>query len=116
MSHETNQSTNQSTNQPTTRFEKKELLESLRRGEKTVTFQKVDGTKRRMRCTRSRVLVPESEFRKIAANSGTRLGAEDLPTEGKSLRAADNPNIVSVWDLDNQAWRSFRVDSVLSLE
>lgn len=66
----------------------------------TVTFTKVDGTERVMNCT----LNPD----KIPAL---------LTEEGSSPKKphAENANVLAVYDLDNNGWRSFRVDSVKSI-
>jgi hypothetical protein len=70
---------------------KKILKESVA----NVIFSKADGSERKMRCS---------------------LRAEDLPPvesskiEGSSKKPSTT--VVSVWDLDNQGWRSFRIDSV----
>lgn len=65
-----------------------------------VKFMKTDGTERNMKCTLLTQFLPISDVKKIE--------------EGKMK--AGNENILAVWDLDNQGWRSFRIDSVLSFE
>lgn len=72
-----------------------ELKEQLQSAVGIVTFTKADGTERVMRCT---------------------LQSEALPqrtTESESARP-ENPNVLSVWDLENSGWRSFKVDAVKS--
>ena len=78
-----------------------ELKQQLSDNVVTVVFEKKDGTTRTMRCT---------------------LLAEYLPTklvpEGPQLlqeARAENENVLSVWDLDNGGWRSFRIDSIKSI-
>ena len=68
------------------------LTELLRSGIVEVTFTKVDGTERVMRCTLQQQYLPES-----------------IEKEGVKVR---NPDVQSVWDIDINAWRSFRFDSV----
>lgn len=72
-----------------------ELKETLQNGVVTVVFEKVDGTIREMKCT---------------------LLTEYLPMETTQLlqesTRVENPNVLSVWDVENNGWRSFRVDSV----
>lgn len=69
----------------------KGILES---GEITVIFTKKDGTDRTMRCTRSTELIPvrteqsEKVVRKI------------------------NEDVLPVYDLDDNHWKSFRYDSI----
>ena len=58
----------------------------------TVVFTKVNGETRRLRCTLQENLLPVKE----------------TEWNGRS-----SENVVSVWDVDNQGWRSFRKDSVI---
>ncbi len=81
---------------------KHELKEMLVNGVVTVTFVKVDGTERTMKCT----LMPEYVPATVA--QGQQLLTESLPK-------AENPNTISVWDIESQGWRSFRIDSVTML-
>jgi hypothetical protein len=74
---------------------KKLLVENIL----SVTFKKKDGTERVMKCT---------------------LMAEHLPVtekheddEAKKDKKQSDTNI-AVWDLDKNAWRSFRIDSIVS--
>jgi hypothetical protein len=63
-----------------------------------VVFEKKDGSSRRMFCT---------------------LIDEFLPSKGEQiLTQANEPsdNIITCWDLEHNDWRSFRLDSVKSLE
>jgi hypothetical protein len=68
----------------------------LHEGEVWVTFRKKDGTERKMHCT-------------LAEN---RIPAEKLP---KGTGKAKNSDALAVFDVENQAWRSFRFDSVMKL-
>lgn len=81
---------------------KYELKQILENGVATVIFTKVDGTEREMKCT----LLPEYLPQDVAP--GQQLLTEVLPK-------AENPNILAVWDIESQGWRSFRVDSVKTL-
>lgn len=74
-------------------MEKSSLIEALWSGDVSVTFTKKDGTERIMKCTLQESKIP-SEF--------TPKG-----TERKV-----NDQIIAVFDLENQGWRSFRLDSV----
>lgn len=58
-----------------------------------VRFQKVDGTIREMKCTLSPELLPDTP----------RTDAETISV---------NPDILRVYDMEKEDWRSFRVDSV----
>lgn len=76
-------------------FTKENLIELLRNNVVTVTFMKVDGTERVMKCTLMAEYVPNAP-----TNNGQVLLQE---SESKA---------VSVWDTEVNGWRSFRVDSV----
>jgi hypothetical protein len=84
-------------------FDKYELKELLSGTVSTVVFTKVDGTEREMKCT----LLPEYLPAKPVVD-GQQLLTESLPR-------AENPNTMSVWDLESNGWRSFRTDSVKSV-
>ena len=71
------------------------LLEALKNHKCTVTFIKVNGETRVMPCTLKEDLVPKVEHK----------GTKKL-----------NEAVVSVWCLDKQEWRSFRVDNVVDLQ
>lgn len=70
------------------------LVTVLRNNIAIVTFQKVNGDIREMQCTLKPSVIP--------------------PLKGSNH--ARNLNVVPVWDLEKDAWRSFRLDSVQSLE
>jgi hypothetical protein len=73
-----------------------QLSELLKNNVMTVTFTKVDGTERTMRCT----LLPEY--------LPPETGSKQMLTEGVR-------NNLSVWDVEAGGWRSFRVDSVKNI-
>lgn len=79
-------------------MERSEMLLRLRDQSQLVTFTKADGTTREMRCT-----LEESVLSKLEDFSVTILSTPVKP----------NMDTIRVWDLDKEAWRSFRVDSVL---
>lgn len=67
----------------------------LREGVARVTFTKVDGTERNMKCTLNEKVIPQST------------------EEKKTVKVkAYNPDVISVWDTENNGWRSFRWDSI----
>lgn len=68
------------------------LSSLLRGGEVTVVFTKIDGTERVMRCT-----LQESVLPKVEPSTKSRKKSEES---------------ISVWDLDEDGWRSFRWDSI----
>jgi WYL_2, Sm-like SH3 beta-barrel fold len=75
---------------------KEDVLKTLRAGETTVRFTKVDGSEREMRCTLSDVHIPTDKHPKTSQSSSTA---------GSAIR---------VFDLDKSEWRSFRLESLIS--
>lgn len=65
-------------------------------GEVYVNFEKTDGTLREMRCT----LKDVPEYERKTESDKPRKKAE---------------GVMSVFDVDKQEWRSFRIDSVKSV-
>ncbi len=82
-----------------TMFTRDGLIDMLRHNIVTVTFTKVNGDERVMKCTLRGELIP---------NAPTRNG--ELVVEQKSTS-----NNVSVWDIDANGWRSFRVENVKNI-
>lgn len=77
--------------------EEKEWLKNiLRTTHATIVFEKKDGTLREMKCTLSESRIP-SEF---------------MPKNEKTSTRAVNDNALAVFDLEKNAWRSFRYDSI----
>jgi hypothetical protein len=76
------------------------LIELLSHNVITVKFVKVDGTLRSMTCT----LLPEYLPSAVTSNGKILL----TESEGRT----PNLNVLSVWDIDSNAWKSFRVNSV----
>lgn len=68
-----------------------DALDALHNFIMEVVFTKKDGTERLMICTLSKEYLPETYV-----------------ASGKKI----NPEVISVFDLENSAWRSFRLDSV----
>ena len=79
----------------------KQYKETLLNEHCIVTFNKVSGEKRKMRCT---------------------LKKEDIPSAGKSDPLSQtkirelNTEVLPVWDLDAKGWRSFRIENVTKFE
>jgi hypothetical protein len=77
----------------------------------TVVFTKKDGTERTMKCTLNNLEMPPQ---------AVPLPPE-LPTDGKLLEATlkvgrkYNPDVRTCYDVEGQAWKSFRWDSVKSV-
>ena len=72
------------------------LVEGLKKNVIKVTFTKVNGDERVMRCTLHNSVLPEQ------------------PISG--IKKKENQETLSVWDLDNDGWRSFRLDSIKEMK
>ena len=73
------------------------LYNVLKSGVSVVTFTKVDGTTRRMRCTLNNTFLPDDH-------------------QGKGEMLTEDVRTLRVFDLDVNGWRSFRVDSVTNVQ
>ena len=78
---------------------KTELKESLSKCFARVTFNTSDGTVREMLCTLMSDHLPKN---KIDENT-------------RHVPRQENDEILAVWDVDKQAWRSFRIDSITKI-
>lgn len=76
---------------------REKILEMLSSGQCEVKFRKVDGTERTMHCTRDPYYFADPEYK-------------------EKVKTKENENIVRVFDLYLQEWRSFRVGSVISIK
>lgn len=76
------------------------LLADLHTNVVTVTFTKKDGSERVMRCTLQEELLPAQDVKDIK--------------EGKVRNKTEE--VVAVWDLEKEAWRSFRLDSITAVK
>jgi mannitol/fructose-specific phosphotransferase system IIA component len=75
---------------------KTNVINMLQTGIVNVKFTKTDGSEREMKCT--------------------LLESIAIPHVKKTDREKKiNDNIISVWDVDKQDWRSFRFDSIISI-
>lgn len=70
------------------------LTNIIRKNITTVTFTKVNGEDRVMKCTLDPKYLPKIDG--VVEESGR----------------PENPNVVVVWDIEKEGWRSFRLDSV----
>ena len=68
------------------------LVEGLKKNLVKVVFTKVNGDIRVMNCTLHDSVLPETTITETTKK--------------------ENPDTISVWDTDNDGWRSFRVDSI----
>jgi hypothetical protein len=81
-------------------YQRDTLLSDLRNSIIEVTFTKVNGERRAMRCTLMPHYLPES----FKANAAEQEQEQEFHKS--------NPDVLAVWDVQNGGWRSFRVDSV----
>jgi hypothetical protein len=79
-------------------FTKENLVDTLRHNIVTVTFTKVDGTERVMKCTLMSEHIPNAPS-----------------TNGEIVLKESSSKTISVWDTEASGWRSFRVDNVKSI-
>lgn len=79
---------------------KAELKENLSKSVAKVVFNKSDGSTRIMNCT----LI--SEF----------LPQKMLEENARHVPRRENDEVLAVWDLDNEGWRSFNVNSIIEVE
>ena len=77
---------------------REDLKNSLRAKVGTVTFTKQNGDERIMRCTLQESVLPAQT---------------DLE---ESIQKKGSTDSLAVWDLDKNAWRSFRYDTVISVQ
>lgn len=80
-------------------FTKDGIKSTLKTYTAKVTFTKVDGSERVMKCTLNESLIPQS--------------TEEKKTDRIKV---ENDNVLAVWDLESEGWRSFKIDSVKSVQ
>lgn len=79
-------------------YERESIVSDLRKNVLEVTFTKVNGDQRVMRCTLDPRYMPP------------KMESENVQEANKYNR--ENPDVIAVWDIQNNGWRSFRVDSI----
>lgn len=82
---------------------KSEYSKALKNGVYEVCFKKKDGTFRIMKCTLMSALIPKT------LNEVT----DDVLLKPKRK---ENPDVLSVFDLEKNSWRSFRIESVATFK
>jgi len=80
---------------------KRWLKGHLRMGPVTVTFTKKDGTERVMKCTTDATIIMFKDPTSVESKGSARTASE---------------NIMPVFDLEANAWRSFRWDSIKQVQ
>jgi hypothetical protein len=79
-------------------YNRDEMIEQLRQRNCRVIFKKVNGEERDMICTLQEDVLP---------------AATKDPITQKKVREV-NPEVLAVWDVNKEAFRSFRVENVVS--
>jgi len=83
-------------------YDRDTLLRELRDFVIEVSFEKVNGQNRLMRCTLRPDMLPPSYINR------------DITEEKKFHK--ENVEVIAAWDVEKNAWRSFRVDGVKYVE
>lgn len=78
---------------------REKLIEVLKDNVCVVSFKKKDGTNRNMKCTLKENIIPKA--------------TKEDPLSQKKIRAL-NEEVLPVWDVEKDGWRSFRIDSVVT--
>lgn len=78
---------------------KNDLKEHLSKAIAEITFTKTDGSIRKMRCTLMSDYLPQKQ----------------VDENVRHVPRRENDGVLAVWDIDNQDWRSFRLDSVTDI-
>jgi CMP-N-acetylneuraminic acid synthetase len=81
-------------------LKKEDYSKVLRRGICRVVFEKVNNELREMYCTLDTTIIPKTT---------KEITEEALDTP----KRRSNDNVVAVYDVQNEAWRSFRVNTVI---
>jgi|TARA_B100002051_G_scaffold163785_1_gene154756 hypothetical protein len=85
-------------------MQKSDIVSALQSNICDVKFTKVNGEERLMRCTLKEDLLPDSVK--------SQLQQQDEAHEQPAFK----DNVVPVWDLEKEGWRSFRIDSVIDIQ
>ena len=85
-------------------YQRDVVLKDLRENVIEVTFTKINGEHRVMRCTLKTELLPKSFVENV-----------DEQTQEKDFHQK-NPEVIAAWDVQKGGWRSFRLDSVEYLQ
>jgi hypothetical protein len=74
------------------------LIDTLKLNKVQVVFEKLDGSERIMNCTLIQEFLPEPK-----------------PPKPGAKKKPENLEVVAVFDLEAEGWRSFRLDSIKSV-
>lgn len=73
---------------------KQKLKDILKQNIVSISFKKIDGTDRKMLCSLKEDILPVVESKET------------------TKKKPENENVLPVWDLEKNAFRSFRIDSL----
>lgn len=73
---------------------KQKLKDILKQNVVSISFKKIDGTDRQMLCSLKEDILP------------------DVKSKEPNKKKQENENVLPVWDLEKNAFRSFRIDSL----
>ena len=80
-------------------YQRDALLKDLKQAVVEITFTKVNGQRRVMRCTLDSRYMPV-------------MKEEQHKHLDEQHQREENKEVIACWDVHNKGWRSFRVDSV----
>jgi len=78
-------------------YKRENIINDLKNHVMEITFTKVNGENRIMRCTLDQRIIPQPV---------------DYNHLEEQHQRQENLNVVACWDVEANGWRSFRVDSV----
>ncbi len=85
-------------------MDKKSIQADLKHSVAEVVFTKDDGTIRTMKATLSAQYLP-------------KMTEEYVPGQpDPETYVAGDPNLVAVWDIEANGWRSFKINKVISMQ
>ena len=84
------------------------LIEQLNAGPLRIKFEKADTTIREMHCTLQEGVIPDVGISEEVFTNSLEEDAEIAQVIEEAKRVPAAPLVV--WDLDQNAWRSFRLD------
>ena len=80
-------------------YDREKLIDDLKQSVVEVTFTKVNGDRRVMRCTLDPKHLPP-------------ITNQQLEHIDEQHKREENKEVIAVWDVQANGWRSFRVDSI----
>ena len=90
------------------KIDERSLVEDLQQSVVEVLFEKSDGSQRLLKCTLQPNFIRTAPF----LSNEEKQQRADFVTKG----AAPGTKVIHVWAIEENAWRSFRLDKVLSCQ